>query len=74
MKLYHGTNTPFNEIDLNKSRTNKDFDKEMKKAFDTLYNSDTYAKLSDPKTGLYIQSAGYIYSYLKTEITTGEIE
>ncbi len=45
----------------------------LKEAFDTLYNSETYAKLSDPKTGLYIQSAGYIYTYLKTEITTGKI-
>lgn len=45
----------------------------LKEAFDTLYNSETYAKLSDPKSGLYIQSAGYIYTYLRTEITTGKI-
>ena len=50
-----------------------DFGMGLKEAFDALYNSETYAKLSDPKTGLYLQSAGYIYTYLRTEITTGKI-
>ena len=38
-------------------------------AFDTLYKSQTYAKLSDPNTKLYIQSAGYVYSILEEELT-----
>lgn len=42
-------------------------------AFRELYNSDTYTKLSDPRTGLYIQSARYIYSYLENELNTGKI-
>ena len=50
-----------------------DFGMGLKEAFDALYNSETYEKLSDPKTGLYLQSAGYIYTYLRTEITTGKI-
>ena len=42
-------------------------------AFRELYNSDTYARLSDPRTGLYIQSTRYIYSYLENELNTGKI-
>ncbi|NPD81047.1 hypothetical protein HPS57_03530 [Prevotella sp. PINT] len=36
-------------------------------AFDRVYNSRTYRLLSNPQTGLYYQSAGYIYSYLEEE-------
>ncbi|MBO7051882.1 MAG: hypothetical protein J6W24_04365 [Prevotella sp.] len=46
---------------------------EMEDAIDTLYNSETYAKLKDPDTGLYFQSAVYVYDYLKQEITTGKL-
>ena len=42
----------------------------INKAFDILYKSQTYAKLSDPKTKLYIQSAGYVYSVLDEELST----
>lgn len=51
----------------------EDFGMDMKSAFDSLYNSETYAKLSDVSTGLYFQSSGYIYSYLRREITTGKL-
>ena len=37
-------------------------------AFYVLYRSQTYARLSDPNTRLYIQSAGYIYSMLEEEL------
>lgn len=40
----------------------------IEEAFSTLYMSQTYAKLSDPNTKLYIQSPGYIYSLLEEEI------
>ena len=33
--------------------------------------SDTYAKLSNPKTGLYFQSPNYVYAYLEHELATG---
>ncbi len=46
---------------------------DIKSAFDCLYNSETYAKLSMPESGLYFQSSGYVYSFLATEITTGKI-
>ncbi len=34
-------------------------------AFDKVYNSPIYPKLSDTKTGLYIQSPAYIYSLMR---------
>ena len=37
-------------------------------AFDFVYKSQTYAKLSDPNTKLYIQSVGYVYSLLENEM------
>ena len=40
----------------------------MQKAFDLVYNSRLFEKLSNPKTGLYFQSSGYVYSYLQEEI------
>lgn len=36
-------------------------------AFDKVYNSRTYEKLMDARTGLYLQSAEYIYDYLCEE-------
>lgn len=51
----------------------KDFGLSVSEALDTLYNSETYEKLIDRSTGLYFQSALYVYSFLKNEITTGRI-
>lgn len=45
----------------------------LQNAMDTVYNSDTFTKMSDPATELYYQSPYYIYSYLDTEIKTGAI-
>ena len=42
-------------------------------AMDILYNSETYAKLKDPSTGLYFQSPAYIYGYLEQEIKSGQL-
>jgi hypothetical protein len=42
-------------------------------AMDMLYNSETYAKLKDPSTGLYSQSPAYIYGYLEQEIKSGQL-
>lgn len=41
----------------------------MQDAFDKVYNSRLFEKLSDPKTGLYFQSSGYVYSYLLDEVS-----
>ena len=40
----------------------------MQQAFDAVYTSRLFEKLSDPKTGLYFQSSGYVYSYLEEEL------
>ena len=43
-------------------------------ALDTLYNSETYEKLSDPRSGLYFQAPGYVYDFLDKEIEYGRME
>ena len=40
----------------------------IQEAFDLVYNSRLFEKLNDPKTGLFFQSSGYVYSYLQEEI------
>ena len=45
----------------------------MADALDTIYLSDTYAKLSEPATGLYYQGARYVLSHIISEIETGKI-
>lgn len=49
----------------------QDFGVSMQEALDVFYNSETYAKLNNPATGLYFQSSKYVYSYLKNELSTG---
>ena len=51
----------------------KDFNMSILESLDTLYNSETYQKLTNPDTGLYFQSSPYVYSFLKQEITTGKL-
>lgn len=46
----------------------------VKKALDVLYSSETYRRLCDPECGLYYESAGYVFSYLNNEITTGVVQ
>ncbi len=43
----------------------------MAEAFDAVYTSHLFEKLSNPKTGLYFQSSGYVYSYLDRELKSG---
>ena len=40
----------------------------LEKAMETLYNSDTFARLQDANTGLYYQSSGHVYSFLVSEL------
>lgn len=46
----------------------QDFGMSLTKSFDTVYNSKVYSKLTDKRTGLYLQSSEYIYDYLLEEI------
>jgi len=41
----------------------------MQQAFEEVYNSNLFEKLSNPKTGLYFQSSGYVYSFLEEELS-----
>lgn len=47
-----------------------EFEMSIAEALDALYGSETYAKLSDPNTGLYFQSTQYVYSFFKNELLT----
>lgn len=51
----------------------EEWDYSMQKALDVLYNSDTFTLIQDTGTGLYYQSAGYVYSFLKEELTKGRV-
>ncbi len=44
----------------------------LQEALDCLYNSETYAKLKDLRTGLYFQSPAYVYGFLRSEILNGK--
>lgn len=46
---------------------------QMEDALDTVFNSETYARLMDERTKLYIQSPRYVYDFLKTELLTGKV-
>lgn len=52
----------------------QDYELTIAEALDALYESDTYTKLCNPATGLYFQSTQYIYSFLKNEMTTGQLK
>ena len=52
----------------------KDFSFSIEQALRSVYNSETYKKLCDPKTGLYFQSPLYVYDYLKNEIKIGKLQ
>ena len=47
---------------------------DLQAAFRKLYNSETYEKLQDERTGLYLQSSGYVYDFLQNEIRTGRMQ
>jgi hypothetical protein len=51
----------------------QDFEMSITEALDALYGSETDTKLCDPATGLYFQSTQYIYSFLKNELATGQL-
>lgn len=50
-----------------------DFSMTVSQALRVVYNSETYEKLINPKTGLYFQSPIYVYNFLKNEILVGKI-
>lgn len=49
----------------------QDYHISLEQALDFIYNSDTYQKLENKETGLYIESPAYIYQLLDNEYKTG---
>ena len=43
-------------------------DLSLQQSFDAVYTSHLFEKLSNPKTGLFFQSSGYVYSFLLEEL------
>lgn len=48
-------------------------DMDLPTAIHTFYNSETFAKLEDFDTGLYIESPAYVYSLLLSELKHGRL-
>ncbi|MBB6713116.1 hypothetical protein [Clostridium gasigenes] len=46
---------------------------EIEKAMNIVYNSIIFEKVGDIETGLYRESASYIYELLKDEISEGKL-
>ena len=53
-----------NDVELLVSFLQEDKSMTLLEAFDIVYSSAIYEKLINPNTGLYLQSAEYIYDYL----------
>ena len=51
----------------------EDWNYGMTEAMAIFYNSDTFERLCNPSTGLYYQSAGYVYDFLEKEMTVGKL-
>lgn len=45
----------------------------MEDALGTIFNSETYQKIIDERTGFYHQSPRYVFSFLEEELTRGKI-
>jgi len=46
----------------------------MNEALSTVFNSETYQRLLDTKTGFYYQSPRYVFSFLDAELKTGRLQ
>ena len=51
----------------------EDFGLEYDEAIDRFYRSETFSKLTDKETGLYRESAAYIYELYKAELANGKL-
>ena len=46
---------------------------ELPEAITVFHNSETFSKLEDFETGLYIESPAYVYDLLKSELKNGRL-
>lgn len=51
----------------------EDEDVDLSTAITQFHNSETFAKLSDEDTGLYIESPAYVYEIFKDEMKYGRL-
>lgn len=51
----------------------EDYNMDLQTALRRLYNSDTYAKLLNEQSGLYLQSSAYVYEFLTHELQKGKM-
>ena len=47
----------------------KKYNVSLSEALDILYNSETFEKLQDERTGLYFQSPVYVFDFLLKELS-----
>ena len=50
----------------------KKYNVSLSEALDILYNSETFEKLQDERTGLYFQSPGYVFDFLQKELSRNQ--
>lgn len=50
----------------------EEFNWTPRQAIDALYTSKTLERLQDDATGLYYQSPGYIFTYIRDELKSAE--
>ena len=50
----------------------KKYNVSLSKALDILYNSETFEKLQDERTGLYFQSPVYVFDFLQKELSRNQ--
>lgn len=51
----------------------KDLSIDYDEAMRLVYSSETFDKLNDSETGLYLESSGYVYDILSDELRVGHI-
>lgn len=51
----------------------EDYHISIPEALGILFNSETYEKLQDERTGLYYQSPIYVYDFLQRELKNGKL-
>ena len=68
MKVYHGSYTRIESVDLSQAEANKDFGKGFYVTGIRKHASDTFTQLSDANTGLYLKPWQEIYEMIKTEL------
>lgn len=50
-----------------------DWQVEYDEAMHLFYSSQTFDKLSDPETGLYLESSAYVYGIFQDEMNFGKL-